>query len=77
MAVCSFFPIRNRQGIIKKEGIYELQTSENWFILLNEQNDSQITYQNLKIALDQIADKRKNLSYIDLRFGNKVFYKFK
>lgn len=69
--------IKILQIIIKKENIYELQTSEDWYILLNEQNDSQITYQNLKITLDQIKDKRKNLNYIDLRFGNKVFYKFK
>ena len=65
------------QIIIKKEGIYELQTNEGWSILLNEKNDSQLTYQNLKTTLDQIKEKRRNLDYIDLRFGNKVFYKFK
>ncbi|MCX6731789.1 MAG: FtsQ-type POTRA domain-containing protein [Candidatus Parcubacteria bacterium] len=69
--------IKILQIIIKNEGIYQLQTNEGWYILLNEQNDSQITYQNLKITLNQIKDKRKNLDYIDLRFGNKVFYKFK
>ena len=69
--------IKILQIIIKKEGIYELQTNESWSILLNEKNDSQLTYQNLKTTLDQIKDKRKNLDYIDLRFGNKVFYKFK
>jgi len=69
--------IKILQIIIKKEGIYELQTNEGWSILLNEKNDSQLTYQNLKTTLDQIKDKRKNLDYIDLRFGNKVFYKFR
>jgi len=63
--------------ILKKENIYQLQTNEGWYILLNDQNNAQITYQNLKLALDQIKDKRKNLDYIDLRFGNKVFYKFR
>lgn len=69
--------IKILQIIIKKEGIYQLQTNEGWSILLNEKNDSQLTYQNLKTTLDQIKDKRKNLDYIDLRFGNKVFYKFR
>ena len=69
--------IKILQIIIKKEGIYGLQTNEGWFILLNEKNDAQLTYQNLKTTLDQIKEKRKNLNYIDLRFGNKVFYKFR
>jgi hypothetical protein len=69
--------IKILQIIIKKEENYELQTNEKWRILLNEKNEAQITYQNLKLTLDQIKDKRKNLDYIDLRFGNKVFYKFK
>jgi len=69
--------IKILQVILKKERIYQLQTDEGWFILLNEKNDAQLTYQNLKTTLDQIKEKRKNLDYIDLRFGNKVFYKFK
>ncbi len=64
--------------ILKKEGIYEADTSEEWHILLNEQNEPQISYENLKISLDsKIQGDRQKLEYIDLRFGNKVFYKFK
>ncbi len=45
--------IKILQIILKKEGIYQLQTDEGWFILLNEQNDAQLTYQNLKTTLDE------------------------
>lgn len=61
---------------LKKDGIYELQTNEGWVILLNERNDFRIAFENLKTALDSsIKENQKNLEYIDLRFGNKVFYK--
>lgn len=64
--------------ILKKEGIYEIDISEGWYILLNEQNEPKISYENLKITLDsKVKENRQNLEYIDLRFGNKVFYKFK
>lgn len=61
---------------LKKDGIYELQTSEGLVILLNERNDFRLAFENLKTALDSsIKENQKNLEYIDLRFGNKVFYK--
>jgi len=64
--------------ILKKEGIYKADISEGWYILLNEQNEPKISYENLKITLDsKIKENRQNLEYIDLHFGNKVFYKFK
>lgn len=64
--------------ILKKEGIYEIDISEGWYIFLNEQNEPKISYENLKITLDsKVKENRQNLEYIDLRFGNKVFYKFK
>lgn len=64
--------------LLKKEGVYELKTEEEWIILLNERNDSRLAFENLRTALDSsIKENRKNLDYIDLRFGNKVFYKFK
>lgn len=64
--------------ILKKEGIYEIHTDEGWYVLLNEQNEPKISYENLKVALDsKIQGNRQKLEYIDLRFGSKVFYKFK
>lgn len=63
---------------LKKEGVYQLDTDEGWYILLNEQNESRLSFENLKSTLDSIIKtKRGQLDYIDLRFGNKVFYKFK
>jgi len=61
---------------LKKDGIYELRTSEDWIILLNERNDFRIAFENFKTAFDSlIKEEQNNLEYIDLRFGNKVFYK--
>ena len=63
---------------IKNEEIYKFFVSGGWFILLNENNNSKKAFENLKTSLkEKIGKKRENLEYIDLRFGNKVFYKFK
>ncbi len=70
--------IKVSKVVLKKEEIYEIYTDEKWYILLNEKNDAKISYENLKITLDaKIKENRQKLEYIDLRFGNKVFYKFK
>lgn len=63
---------------IKDDGVYDLETSSGWHIIINNNNNPQETFQNLKIILeDQIKeDYVGKISYIDLRFGNKIFYKF-
>lgn len=64
--------------IFKKDNLYEFRAEEGWRILLNEKNTPALSFENLKIALDsEVKEERKNLDYIDLRFGNKVFYKFR
>ena len=64
--------------VLKKEGIYNLNTQEGWKIILSERNDLKIAADNLRITLEsKIKDKRPTLEYIDLRLANKVFYKFK
>ncbi len=64
--------------ILKDAGIYEVHLKEGWYILLNDKNEPDQTFGNLELVLDQeIKEKRPNLDYIDLRFGQKVFYKFK
>lgn len=66
------------QVVFKKDGLYEFQTEEDWYILLSERSDYKISRDNLKITLEnQIKEKRSELEYIDLRLENKVFYKFK
>ncbi|MFH1956540.1 MAG: hypothetical protein ABIJ28_02740, partial [Patescibacteria group bacterium] len=66
------------QVVFKKDGLFEFQTEEDWYILLSERSDYKLSLDNLKIALrEQIKEKRSELEYIDLRLENKVFYKFK
>jgi len=63
---------------IKDDGLYEMETSLGWRIILNNNNNAEDSFQNLKIMLDnQIKeDYMEKIGYIDLRFGNKIFYKF-
>ena len=64
--------------ILKDENIYNIVTSDNWRIIINNENEAEDTFLNLKtIISSKIKDKMKKLEYIDLRFGNKVFYKLK
>lgn len=64
--------------ILKDEGVYEIFVKEGWKIMLKENSEPKVTFSNLITALDsQIKDSRKKLDYIDLRFGNKVYFKYK
>ena len=64
--------------VLKKENIYEFYTQEGWKIILNDKNEPQSAYLNLITALDaNIKDKRPKLDYIDLRLGNKIYFKCK
>ena len=64
--------------VLKKENIYEFYTQEGWKIILNDKNEPQSAYLNLITALDSnIKDKRPKLDYIDLRLGNKIYFKYK
>lgn len=64
--------------ILKKENVYEFYTKEGWRIILNDKNEPRSAYLNLITALDaNIKDKRTKLDYIDLRLGNKIYFKYK
>lgn len=64
--------------ILKKENIYELRLREGWNILINSKNEPSPTFANLMTALNfEIKEKHANLAYVDLRFGNKVYFKYK
>src|SRR3989338_6529053 len=64
--------------VLKKENIYEFYINEGWKIILNDKNEPQSAYLNLITALDaNIKDKRPKLDYIDLRLGNKIYFKYK
>ena len=63
---------------LEKENIYEFYDKEGWKIILNDKNEPQSAYLNLITALDaNIKDKHPKLDYIDLRLGNKIYFKYK
>lgn len=64
--------------IVSQERI-NLKTSEGWEIYINPQNDLTWQLTKLKAVLkEEISEeKRKNLEYIELRFKDRVFPKFK
>ena len=64
--------------ILKKENIYEFHTQEGWKIILNDKNEPQSAHFNLITAIEaNIKNKRAKLDYIDLRLGNKIYFKYK
>lgn len=66
------------QIVLKDNGEYEVNLKEGWHILLNSKNEPNLSFNNLKLILDSnIKEKRPRLEYVDLRFGNKVFFKLK
>ena len=55
-----------------------LETAEGFKIFLKKDDDFVKRFQVLKKVLDdEIKENFRRLAYIDLRFGNKVFYKMK
>lgn len=48
-----------------------------WQAIVNEETDLAAAIKNLRVTLAELGQvKLKNLEYIDLRFGKKIFYKF-
>lgn len=82
--IINFIDLSNKGGVLitkvyLKEGdFYKLVTKEGWSIFINDNVDTAVAFDNLMLGLKgTIKDKRKNLDYIDLRFGSKVPFKFK
>lgn len=70
--------------LIQDNGDYEIQTKAGAKIIFNNREDISDTINNLAsivhsgaITKDKWQDIYKTLLYIDLRFGRKIFYKFK
>ena len=63
--------------ISEKAGIFELEitTCQEWKILINSEADFSKQIANLGLILKEKIRDRKNLEQIDLRFGEKIFYK--
>lgn len=62
--------------ILKNDNVFEFLLASGLRIIFDSEIDFQKIFRNLNIALQNIKEKEK-LDYIDLRFGNKVYYKFK
>ena len=82
--ILEFAALANKIGngitevILRKENIYEFHTKEGWKIILNDKNEPKSAHLNLVTALDaNIKDKRTKLDYIDLRLGNKIYFKYR
>ncbi|MBI2640600.1 MAG: FtsQ-type POTRA domain-containing protein [Candidatus Sungbacteria bacterium] len=55
-----------------------VETDEGFKIFFNRDDDFQNVFRVLKTVLDEeIKEKRARLEYIDVRFGNKAFYRLK
>lgn len=56
----------------------KIKTGEGFYLIFNMNENWDKIFTILKTVLnEEIKEKSKNLDYIDLRFGNRVFYKFK
>lgn len=64
--------------IDEKDETLRVRTRAGWDIILLESLDPEEAYKNLRLTLEgEIKNKVNDLEYIDLRFGNKIFYKFR
>lgn len=64
--------------IIETDVLKDLRvdTNEGWYILFDGSQDFKNQLQTLKLVLEEkIKEGRKNLEYVDLRIGNRVYYK--
>ncbi|MEK7649976.1 MAG: FtsQ-type POTRA domain-containing protein [Patescibacteria group bacterium] len=64
--------------IARTDETIRVKTRAGWEILMLEKTDPGYVWQNLETALaGEIKDDISRLEYVDLRFGNKIFYKFR
>ena len=57
----------------------KVNISEGWYILFNLEEDTKEKLFNLDLVLKEKIplERRRELEYIDLRFGNRVFFRYK
>ncbi|MCR4306421.1 MAG: hypothetical protein NUV42_00465 [Candidatus Yonathbacteria bacterium] len=60
----------------KTDGDYALSLKDSGSILFNSDQEFDALLGNLDSAISALASY-KNLEYVDLRFGNKIFYRYK
>ena len=64
---------------IKSAGdTYLLYVKTGWYVLIDDETDEKKALENLYLALNsEIKERKAELEYIDLRFPDKVFYKYR
>ena len=64
--------------LAQKDATIRVTTRAGWSILLLENTGPENAYKNLRVALGtEVKAKIAQLEYVDLRFGNRIFYKFR
>ena len=78
------FELTENLGILIKEFVLfeekiEVKTTQDFEIYFNPKEDIPDQIQNLSLVLEEEipTENRANLEYIDLRFGNRVYYKYR
>ncbi len=68
-----------KEASVISEDRLNIKTVEGWEVYFNPKNDLSWQLTKLKAVLDKEIpiEKRKNLEYIDLRFGNLAPYKYR
>lgn len=57
---------------------FHLNLKSGWYLLIDDETDIDTALENLALALNsEIKESREKLEYVDLRFSDKVFYRFK
>jgi|SRR3989338_7498505 len=71
-------PVMEYNLSLKSPGEIKIKTGEGFYLELSLDDDFNRVFMILETVLnEEIKEKRGNLDYIDLRFGQKVFYKYK
>jgi len=63
--------------ITKDKSIFEAEIglNEGWLIFINSEADFELQKNNLSTILNKELLERDNIEYIDLKFGQRIFYK--
>lgn len=74
--------VKPMEFAVSSDGNYEIFISGGGRIIVNPEKDLAVALENLKILLTQSELSKKEdfplaLDYIDLRYGNKIYYKLK
>ncbi len=63
---------------IGQDGVYRFYFSEEWYAVMKKSDNFLENAHNLRVLLEEkLKEKSLLLEYVDLRLGNKIFYKFK